>query len=436
MQTIKTVYISNISEDVWEFITSLDPNTMSNEIEENTFLSDRAIFTLPDSSVFIAAKSISPQYKDYITSLIHLDDFHVIIPQNADGQLSLDLTNDLPLIKTLSQFGQINLTAYSSTSQLYQLHQKLIQSGLTVNLPLSPQPQHQDTVDNFGSKSGIRRLVESLKDPDIFMAPGQIFDSKATALKYASEKLNQSEGVVIKTNRGHAGMGVIVLPPGSSIPKTFETDAYWDKFPIVVEKYIDVDPSIGGGFPNLEYLIDASGRVQLLYSCGMSMSSPGVFSGVEIGFGALPSVVLDKMIKIGQKIGQKYSNSGYCGYFDIDFAAGKDGKLYITESNLRQTGGSHVYHLAQRLFGQDFDQKTYIISDNTFSLPPSNWTFSSISQLFQPILYNPDTKEGIVIVSENMLSRNQLSYVAFAPDRSKTLNLISSMAQLISKVTL
>src|SRR3989339_1641632 len=114
MQTIKTVYISNISEDVWDFITSLDPNAMSNEIEENTFLSDRAIFTLPDSSVFIAAKSISPQYQDYITSLIHLDDFHVVIPQNADGELSLDLANDLPLIKTLNQFGEINLAAYSS----------------------------------------------------------------------------------------------------------------------------------------------------------------------------------------------------------------------------------------------------------------------------------------------------------------------------------
>jgi len=438
MNQIKNVYLSNISEDVWAFIDSLPAKVKQNEIEENAFLSDRALFTLEPNTLFISNKSISCQFLDYACSLINLDPIEIVTPDSHEGRLSLQIMNDQKLVDRLVHLGKqngINLRAYSSTTEFYQLAE-FLNKKVKVNLPFSPTYNHRNTVDLFGSKGGIRGLVE--KQPlssGLKMAPGKIFTDKKEAINYASELISASQGVVIKTNRGHAGMGIVIIPPGKidlnrkkedQIEKLIGFDQYWDMFPVIVEKFIDVDPNIGGGFPNLEYLIMPDGDLNLLYSCGMRVTN-GVFSGVEIGPEAISPIVLEKMLTIGNNLGILYSKAGYRGYFDIDFAAGRDGNLYITESNLRQTGGSHVYHLAKQLLGSDYPNQTYLISDNTFKLPAGEWTLAKIFKILKPLLYSVAKKSGIVVVSENMLARGQLSYVAIGKNRKDTNKLVSDM---------
>ena len=51
-------------------------------------------------------------------------------------------------------------------------------------------------------------------------------------------------------------------------------------------------------------------------------------------------------------MGEQYAKAGYRGYYDVDFIAGRGGELFITESNVRRTGGTHVYAVASRLFGK------------------------------------------------------------------------------------
>jgi hypothetical protein len=136
----------------------------------------------------------------------------------------------------------------------------------------------------------------------------------------------------------------------------------------VVESYIKPDFSIGGGCPNIEGRVHENGRVELLFFCGMRINEHGVFQGVEIKDDVLPRRIKNAFDRIGKFIGKLYGKYGYRGYFDIDFLAGADGKLYLTESNIRRTGGTYSYYASKRLFGKKFMSEVYSVCDSGYRL--------------------------------------------------------------------
>ncbi len=165
----------------------------------------------------------------------------------------------------------------------------------------------------------------------------------------------------------------------------------------------------------------------------MRVSKDGVFRGVEISNEVVSDRLAAQMIDTGFYIGERYAQAGYRGYFDVDFVAGKNGTLYVTESNVRRTGGTHVYNTAYHLFGRDFMYLTNILSNNNYPLPPGRkYTFSEMQQLLQPILFNKKTKEGLIIVSENLLvNRQTLAYIIFGNTEKRALETEESMVKLL-----
>lgn len=448
-----TVFVSNLSEDVWPFISNItDPKAREYEIEENAFLVDRDLFSLAqeDRIVLLSPKPISKEFISYFVSLFGIKHIEILVPKNHSGKICEDAMADENIMKMLVAIAnsskKLTFLAYTTSHSFLELIKALREKGLAIYTPESPDDDSTWTVNFFGSKSGIRQLAQGGRvfEPDLRMPEGYICSGINDAAKIAAKKYLKEDGVVIKTYKGHSGLGVLIFRPGdlpfsydeteAKILEFLSRDAYWDKFPIVIESLINVNTAIGGGFPNAEFKIQKSGEINLLYYCGLRVTKEGVFKGIEIGDDIFSERVAAQIIDTGFYIGERYAQAGYRGYYDVDFAVGKNGIIYVNESNVRRTGGTHVYHIAVELMGRDFMYDCYTLSNNGYALPEQKgYTFSEILQTLKPILFNKKAKEGIIIVSENLLRQNKLAYVIFGRNENRALDIEYKMEQLLEE---
>ncbi|OGY18060.1 MAG: hypothetical protein A2784_05100 [Candidatus Chisholmbacteria bacterium RIFCSPHIGHO2_01_FULL_48_12] len=448
-----TVYIANLSEDVWPFISAIsDPSARAAEIEENANLADRDLFALTpeDHLIFITPKHVTPEFLNYYQTLTKNRHVQVLVTKQHSGTICQDILADTDIMAAIvaaaNSSRRLTLVAYATSPQFLHLVQVLRDQGLTVFTPESPQLEDAWSVNFYGSKSGIRQLAQksAAQEPDLKMADGLIVSGITDAAKIAAWTYLEQKGVVLKTNKGHSGAGLLIFRPGDlpadyvaceqTILDRLKQDTYWKLFPIVVEDYLTPAATIGGGFPNVEFKIAKTGKIEFLYYCGMRLTTQGVFRGVAIHDSVLSDQVAAHMIDTGFFVGEQYVRAGYRGYYDVDFIVSKTGQLYVTESNVRRTGATHVYTLARQFFGPDFMSATYTLSNNGYSLPRS-FTLSELLTTLSPILYHPQTKQGLIIASENLLAQNVLAYIIFAPTKARALALEQELDQLLSKTS-
>lgn len=447
-----TVYIFNMSEDVWPFICSMaDPKAIQQEIEENAHLGDRDLFSISpeDHVLLVGSEAVSDEFLAYYQSCVGPKDVRHIVPKHHSGQICRDILDDEEVLKEIiaasNSTKQLTLVSYTASTEFYQLVWYLRNQGLLVVTPESPEEEDAWTVNFYGSKSGIRQLAQQSRavEPDFVMADGLISMGIVDTARIAAKKYLKEHGVVLKTNKGHSGAGLLIFRPGDlpedfvsceiALLKYLKKDPYWEKFPIVIEEYIQ-SSLIGGGFPSVEFKILKSGKIEYLYFCGMRLTPAGVFQGVEIHNSVFSDRVGAQMVDTGFFVAERYAAAGYRGYFDIDFIAGKNGTLYVTESNVRRTGGTHVYSTALRLFGRDFMYLTYILSNNNYPLPSGAAfsSFTSVVKKLDPVLFNKQTREGVIIVSENiLLKQHALAYVVFGNSKKRAVEIEEQMMGLL-----
>jgi len=355
------------------------------------------------------------------------------------GLLSLEIAKSDLLTDVLKDNSKLSIISYCASTQIYELQKKLSVENKKVSFSEIPKEEDFWVVDFFGSKSGIRQLKDqSLRQMQFELPRGLVTHGIKNASSIAAQIYCREKSVVIKTNKGHAGIGVLLfkqkdLPNDFNLCKEaiFEKlseEAYWDKFPIVIERYIDVDFKVGGGYPSVEFYINEQGKIKYLYYCGMRMSSQGNFQGVEINEDVLSSKYKNQLIKIGKEIAKEYSKRGYRGYFDVDCLVDKKGKMWITETNLRHTGGTHVYLVAKKLFGPNFAKKVYILSTDLFTIPNTKrFTFKEIKEILNPLLITNSNKFGIVITEVNLLSTGTFGYIIFGKNKKHAIKIEDQM---------
>ncbi len=453
MKNERAIRIFNLSEDVWPFIEAMgDGDVRRLEIEENADLSDRDLFSMAEEFefTFITPRQIKPEFVEYFKKLCMVKELEILVPKNHHGQLCEDVLKDKKIMRRLTELGKnyrrLSISSYSTTASFLNLVEKLREGGAEVRTPGAPEKINAWTVNFYGSKSGIRQLTQingairaDLKMPNGVISSGVIDTARIAANKYVKEK-----GVVIKANKGHSGLGVLIFRNGD-LPKKYgecekklinilRKDAYWEKFPVVVESLVIPNTRIGGGFPNAEFLIKHNGEVKFLYSCGMRVDRHGVFGGVEISEDALPKRVASRIIDIGYLIGEQYAKDGYRGYFDVDFIAERGGEVYVSESNVRVTGGTHVYQAAIELAGRNFTKKSYVLSDNMYKIPGRKIvTFEHLVKILKPILFSRKTKEGVVIASASLLAKRKLAYIIFGKNKKRAEKIEAEMKKMLIK---
>ena len=244
----------------------------------------------------------------------------------------------------------------------------------------------------------------------------------------------------MKSNRGWSGAGLKIITKKELLNIKLEkfvrnlilSEEYWQKDLIVVEEFIRADTKVCGGSPSVEFFVDDGGP-KALYVCGMRVNDAGMFKGVEIGKASVPKHIERELFRSGLVYAKLLYKMGYRGYFDIDWVNDKKGKLYPLESNIRRTGGTHVYDLSNRLFGRQWAKNHYIVANNLAGAPNlKGMTYSECKNVLESLLYPiKGKKEGVILTVTKLLNRGNIGYVVVGPDK-KTVSEIEE--RLIGKI--
>jgi hypothetical protein len=445
------VYVYNMVEDEWQFIESVTHRPKQNYLIADCENAADAYFlstATETDAIYVSPKTISPEFQEYAKQLLHFRSLEVIVPKSTTRLISDDLLKDndslMRLISLCKPYKRVILVSYAATPWFYALADTLKRENIPVITPEAPAIHSSWTVNFFGSKSGIRQLAQKSAgvEPDFLMADGLICVGRFDAARIAAAKFLKEKGVVIKTNKGSGGNGVLIFRE-NDLPNDYDacekkilsrmnSDKYWDYFPIVIESLIAVnnDQNLS---PNVEFRIHKNGRIEFLYLCSCKVTPSGSFYGVDISDDVIPDRMATQLIDMGYFIAEQYSQSGYRGHFDIDMMIGRNNKVYVCETNCRNTGGTDTYRLAKRLIGKDFLDDAYVLSRSKFQLSShKRWSLKTVLLALDAYLYLRKTKEGIIINSENSIMDGLLIYTIFGKNKRRAYEIEDAMKQILS----
>ncbi len=448
---VLVIYIYNIVEDEWSFLSSVQPESKKHEMMNDcNVYTECYLFTNSQESEFtyISPLDVSNNFINYFQSVTSNKKINVIVPKMQTGLICKDLFSDKELfqnlVKTAKKYKKIKLISYAASHEFLELKEKFIQLGINVITPEAPELKNEWTVNYFGSKSGIRQLAlkSRVEEPEFIMPEGVICFGIQEAAKIAANRYLTNNGVVLKTNKGSGGDGLLIFRekelPGdyktceSKILEKLRSDGYWDKSPIIVEELIKVDFKSSDSFPNIEFKIHDNGKIEMLYYCIMTVTKEGKYSGLDMHKDVLIKKMVKKIIRVGNFIAEQYSLSGYRGHFDIDMIFDINKRIYVCESNTRNTGGTDVYKLVKSIYGDNFLSDVYVLNRDNFKFDNGKKIdFTEVIKRLKPILLDHNKKEGVVLSASKSLEFNQLSYTVLGKNRKAAYNLQEEFFRLM-----
>ena len=177
-----TVYIANMSEDVWPFISSISDKRMFEfEIEDNAHLGDRDIFAVaPNGGIIcVLPRPVSDAYLAYYQQIMNITNARVVVPPKHTGEICEDILRSEEImglfVTAAGENKSLTLLSYTTSLQFLRLIQVLRERGIRVNTPEAPKEEDSWIVNFFGSKSGIRQFVQKsgAVEPDLRMPDGR-----------------------------------------------------------------------------------------------------------------------------------------------------------------------------------------------------------------------------------------------------------------------
>lgn len=416
-RTSLSLYIFNSIEDEWRLTSS----------EQSSYiLSDSYLYMNVhiQKSILITPIPVSPQFKEYVEQLAQTK-IATFSPIHTSYSICKNIIQDKKLFTYLldeakKNGGSITIRAYVSTPELHLLKDAFVRRGITIYLPENTDVDNLWTIDFFGSKAGFRSQFSH------FMPEGTICYSISQAIHAAKKLYKKTGAIVIKTNKGNSGEGVVIMKNKKNprFAAIFSAKSYWEKNPIIVEEFIDTSPEKYSRFPSIECFVTPSGKVTLPYYCNMIVTKEGEFYGIEMHKDSVNEKVKTEMDSMTMFIGKAYARAGFRGRFDVDYLY--DGKkLYANESNTRTNGGTDTYFITRKLVGDDFFSSRYVLS--SYLELRKKISMTSVLQLLSPLLYNNKTKSGFILGSENALQHKGLSFILIGKSKRHVNQMVSRM---------
>ncbi|MFB7183078.1 GNAT family N-acetyltransferase [Streptomyces sp. NPDC056257] len=171
------------------------------------------------------------------------------------------------------------------------------------------------------------------------------------AARLLAARTRAGESTVLKSEHGVGGSGTTVVTP-DRVRAAGGARAVLRRLPrgpLLVEEYV-AGPAEGEGPRDLTYdgFVDDAGRVHEVGGAVMDVTD-GCYRGATVGPGVVPAWAEKPLAAFGAAVGRELAESGYRGWFDVDFVADGAGRLAPTETNLRLTGPSVAFMVAARL---------------------------------------------------------------------------------------
>ncbi|WP_405942947.1 GNAT family N-acetyltransferase [Streptomyces sp. NBC_00207] len=195
------------------------------------------------------------------------------------------------------------------------------------------------------------RILADGGHPGIVLPAQWRASGRWAAVRLLAARTRAGESSVLKSEHGVGGSGTTVVTP-DRVRAAGGTRAVLRRLPrgpLLVEEYV-AGPAEADGPRDLTYdgFVDGAGRVHEVGGAVMDVKD-GCYRGATVGPGVVPAWAEEPLAAFGAAVGRELAESGYRGWFDVDFVADGAGRLAPTESNLRLTGPSVAFMVAARL---------------------------------------------------------------------------------------
>lgn len=447
MGKFRTIFFANLSETALSLAHLMSEKNRKMEIDEDHALCERFIFSKGDDRVLITPLPVNPVMKAHVSEIMGFNNILNLSPSNIGESLSESVLKDRNLLRKLEKIigdnPGIDIVAYVSSEEFMRVVTYLKSRKLKFVTSEIPEPENNWTVAFFDSKAGFRQLTTFMDNGFPKMPKGIVCDSIEEIIGSVRYFFNNGMNCVMKANRGLAGAGLRIMKRRDfakknlrqELEKIFKENPFWSGDIVVVEEYIDPNFLIGGGAPNIELKVSKD-RVRSLYCCSMRVNDQGVFQGIEIGKGTYSKYMEKKLIRHGITFGKLLKKFSYNGHFEIDFVAGKDNRLYPIESNVRRTGGTHIYDAAKRLLGKNFEKDYYLTSMDFQDAPKlKGRSYGQMKELVRDLLYPLNgKKEGVVVTIFNHLyvKWGKIGYFVVSSDKKSAYAIENAFIKRVS----
>lgn len=410
-EKVPTVVIYNNLETFYQFLNRTDDTSV---MENRLYRGDRALLWAGDPKLVFATSDV--QHLDYLKELGYKDTV-CLAPENPSPWLSLDVLREEPLLKRLVEYAgtdrTIRMIPYATTMQFLQLAEVLrTDYNLTVHLPESPDPEHLWVRDYMDTKAGFRVMAQQwLRKTDACLPEGLICENITQAAQAAIWFQNSGRECIIKADKGEGSLGHFMLTKAKAYTLEALTAELHD-IPLlrndllVVEEYIHSERNLS---PSLEFRVPPKGQGEphLTYPANQLFLESGAFDGVLISRELIAENWYAALLNSGLRLAQKLQESGYIGHFDLDAVVDDQDCVYLLETNMRRTGGTHTHDLAVSLFGEDYLNDVTLISHNKIQSGKIQ-DFETLLRVLDGLMYpiNGD-KAGIVITVTSAMARRQ-----------------------------
>lgn len=384
------------------------------KIQEELSLSDRIILWGDDNKILITSTRIS-----HLLLIKNTKNLGFINVKNIFFKKATDLSETIinnknlweEIVEIIKDNPGINLSPYSMTGSFLNLINRFKKIKLKFNVYEKPRQNAEWLIRYLDSKIGSRVEIDKIRDKNIHTPQSFICRNKKEAIDIAKWFYKQNISCVIKTNFGESGWGTLMIKKENNISwqdalikinREFLKDSIWNCSLFLVEEYILSEREISSGCPSAELFLSNKGP-QITYICDQIVTMEGNFLGIALGKDIFEKKVEDKINKAAIIVGKRFWELGYRGFFDIDFVLSKkDNTPYIIETNMRRTGGTHVYDAVKTIFGEDWEQKCFCISNNQFTYGNKILSAGKILYKLNEILYPINGKKrGIMLTLVN-----------------------------------
>lgn len=206
---------------------------------------------------------------------------------------------------------------------------------------LTGEPSDPDAL-RYESKRASHELFTRLAPahPDIEVPRQWQPATRREAARLLRTRSRAGLATVVKTEHGAGGSGTRVIRNHGI------RTAPLPRGPLLLEEYVAGDTQPRD--LTFDGLVDAEGRVHEVGVAVMDIDGTA-YRGATVGPGVVPPPLTGTLTRFGGAVGERLAESGYRGWYDVDFVTGSDGRPAPTEINLRMTGPAVAFMVKVRL---------------------------------------------------------------------------------------
>jgi hypothetical protein len=385
------IAIGNIYEYNSQYERVLYPavKTETVQVSTATFASaDMAVFWGGDKRFVFTPHKIDVEFLKDICELLNYNNVENLYVPGSQGLISKDIINNESIYSriTSDKSRPIRITSWGITDELYELITFLESQGVSIYTDEVPSKSDHWAVKYFDSKTGARDLLRSASSEyNIDIIPGFVCYDKLSAFGIAESLWSKGKGCVIKSNFGAGGKGITIIPPHYMFDQMIQgfSSGMLDEYraPFVVEEYVSNSDGSTSEAPTFNGYVKSDGTI-LTMGLGIQLIKERQFyAGGYIGKNILSANHYNRINQFGISIGKLIYEYGYRGWFNIDFILIKDtDSIFACEINTRRSGSSTAIDIANRIWGDNWNEKGVIFSYEKLPINPRRKNYTTIRE--------------------------------------------------------